>query len=303
MTDTAVKIGKTILKKPMLGASGCSGWGDELRKFNDFSKIGGFVTKSITYREKIGNEMPRIMETCGGLMNSIGLENKGAEYFIKEVLPSLKRIECAKFLNLAVFEGDELQKMMDMLEREDGFDGYEINISCPNVTHGGISFNSSLDEATKLLKGTRKMTERTLLLKLSPAFEASFEIARMAQEEGFDGITFTNTYIGTAVDVEKRSFIFKNRQAGLSGPSIKPLSLMNVYKMRKSVSIPVIGVGGITNLRDVLEFLIIGASAVQIGTQLLVEPDILTRLSGELDEYMNEKGIRSIVEIIGSIKE
>ena len=303
MIKTHIRIGKTILKKPILGASGCSGWGNELLRFNDFSKIGGFVTKSITLNEKKGNEMPRIMETYGGLLNSIGLENRGVDYFIKNILPEIKDMECVKFLNLAFFEKSELEKMIAMLDSREGFDGYEINISCPNVAHGGISFNSSAADATSLLSGVRKMTEKTLLLKLSPAFEDSFEIGRIAEDMGFDGITFTNTYIGTAVDVKSRSFVFKNKQAGLSGPAIKPLSLMNVHKMRKKISIPIIAAGGVRTADDVLEYIILGASAVQVGTQLLVRPSVLEELCVELEERMKDLKIEDINELIGSIKE
>ncbi|MGE3062079.1 MAG: dihydroorotate dehydrogenase [bacterium] len=303
MINTQIKVGKTILKKPILGASGCSGWGEELVRFNDFSKIGGFVTKSITLNEKRGNEMPRIMETYGGLLNSIGLENKGVDYFVKNILPILKNLQCAKFLNIAPFEKNELGKMIGILDSEDGFDGYEINISCPNVSHGGISFNASIEDAVSLINGARKMTERTLLLKLSPAYENSFQIGKIAEDCGFDGLTFTNTYIGTAVDIKTKSFVFKNKQAGLSGPAIKPLSLLNVFKMKKSVSIPILAAGGVRTADDVLEFLIIGASAVQVGTQLLIEPDILEKLSNGLEERMKELKIEDINNLIGSIKE
>ena len=303
MNDTQVKIGKTVLKTPILGASGCSGWGEELKCFNDFENIGGFVTKSITLKEKIGNEMPRIMETYGGLLNSIGLENKGAEYFIENILPSLKPFDCAKFLNIAPFEADDLKRMIELLDGHSGFDGYEVNISCPNVAHKGISFNSSADEAETLIKSARSLTDKTLLLKLSPAFESSFEIAERAEDYGFDGVTFTNTYIGTAVNVKERRFVFKNKQAGLSGGAVKPLSLMNVYKMSKRIRIPIIAAGGIKDLDDILEFLIIGATAVQIGTQLLIEPDILTRLSRELDLYLEKENIESVKNLIGSLKE
>ncbi|PIP13533.1 MAG: dihydroorotate dehydrogenase B catalytic subunit [bacterium (Candidatus Stahlbacteria) CG23_combo_of_CG06-09_8_20_14_all_34_7] len=303
MINTHVKIGKTILKKPILGASGCSGWGEELLRFNDFRKIGGFVTKSITLKEKIGNEMPRIMETYGGLLNSIGLENKGVEYFIENILPKIKNFECAKFLNIVPFEESELKRMIEILDRRNGFDGYELNISCPNISNGDVSFNSSVSKAMKLIKNARKLTNKTLLLKLSPVYEASFEIAKMAEDAGFDGITFTNTYLGTAINIKERKFYFKNKQAGLSGGAIKPISLMNVYKMTKKVNIPIIAVGGIKSLDDVLEYLIIGASAVQIGTYLLIEPDILSRISEELTAYMEKEKINDISDIIRSLKE
>lgn len=303
MIDLSVKIGRTVLKTPVIGASGCSGWGLELLKYNDFTKIGGFVTKSITLKKKIGNESPRIKEVYGGILNSIGLENNGVDYFVEKILPQIKNFKCVKFLNLAPFSRDDLLIMIKTLEKHDGFDGYEINISCPNITNKKINFNSNLNDSKKLLKNIRNLTEKTLLLKLSPSYNESFEIAKFAQSEGFDGISFTNTYIGTSVDIEKREFVFKNIQAGFSGPAIKPLSLFNVYKMVKSVKIPVIGIGGITTLDDLLEYLIVGATAVQIGSGVLIKPDILEELSFGLERYMKEKNIKNLNEIIGSIKE
>lgn len=303
MIDLSVKIGKTVLKTPIIGASGCSGWGVELSKYNDFNRIGGFVTKSITLKKKIGNENPRIKEVYGGILNSIGLENNGVDYFIEKILPQIKNFKCVKFLNLAPFSRDDLVNMIESLDEHKGFDGYEINISCPNITNKKINFNSNFNDSKKLLRNIRGLTEKTLLLKLSPSYNESFDIAKFAESEGFDGISFTNTYIGTSVDIERREFVFKNVQAGFSGPAIKPLSLFNVYKMVKSVKIPVIGIGGITNLNDVLEFLIIGATAVQVGSGILVKPDILEELSIGLERYMKEKKIKSIKEIIGSIKE
>ncbi len=303
MNNTKIKIGKTTLNFPILGSSGCSGWGVELQDFNDMDFIGGFVTKSITLKNKIGNKQPRIKEVYGGLLNSIGLENNGVHYFVEKILPKMKKFKCAKFLNLAPFSREDLLSLIDILDKEKGFDGYEINISCPNITKQNLNFNSNLLEAKKLLKGVRRLTEKTLLLKLSPSFVESFEIAKFAEMEGFDGISFTNTYIATAVDVENRKFVFDNIQAGFSGPAIKPLSLFNVYKMTKFVKIPVIGIGGILNLNDVLEYLMVGAVGVQIGTGLLIQPNILEKLSRELQDYMVKENIGDIGKIIGCVKE
>ncbi len=301
MIDLKIKIGQTILNSPIIGASGCSGWGPELMEYNKHETIGGFVTKSVTLNEKIGNDSPRIKEVSSGLLNSIGLENGGLNYFIENKLPLLKDIDCAKFINLAPFTNEEISIMINKLEKETGIDGYEINISCPNVHKGGFNINSNVSESINLIKGIRKLTKRTLMLKLSPAFNESFEIASIAENEGFDGITFTNTYLGTAVNINTGKFIFKNKVAGLSGPAIKPISLWNVYKMANTVKIPIIGVGGIRTIEDVIEFMLIGASAVQIGTALLVEPAILTDISIKLKEYCKENHIEKIKDIISTI--
>lgn len=303
MTDMSVKIGQTVFKSPIIGASGCSGWGKELMQYNSLDSIGGFVTKSLTLNEKRGNDGIRLHETPSGLLNSIGLENEGLDYFIKNHLQTIKGISCPVIINIAFFSREELFELIERLEKENGFDGYEINISCPNVHMGGFNINSSVDESAKAISKLRKLTAKTLILKLSPAFSESFEIARIAQAEGFDAITFTNTYLGTAIDIETKTFVFKNKVAGLSGPAVKPMSLWNVYRMSQTVEIPVIGVGGITGISDVLEFIIAGASAVQVGTGLLINPDLLTSLTGKLESYMTMNSIASIEEISGSIKE
>lgn len=303
MTDRSVKIGHTVLRSPILGASGCSGWGEEISGYNDMSAIGGFVTKSLTLNEKKGNEGSRLCETPSGLLNSIGLENGGLEFFIDNHLNAIRAMDCPVFINIAFFCRDELFQLIEKLEAHDGFDGYEINISCPNVHKGGMNINSSIDESRHAIEGLRNITEKTLILKLSPAFTESFEIAGIAQDEGFDAITFTNTYFGTAVDIRKREFVFKNKVAGLSGPAVKPMSLWNVYRMSNTVNIPIIGAGGVNSINDVLEFIIAGASAVQVGTALLVKPDILTTLTMQLDAYLEENGVSSLKDITGSIKE
>ncbi len=301
MIDLKIKIGQTVLNSPVIGASGCSGWGPELMEYNEQSIIGGFVTKSVTLNEKIGNDTPRIKEVSSGLLNSIGLENGGLNDFIENKLPLLKNIDCAKFINLAPFTNEEINIMINKLEMESGIDGYEVNISCPNVHKNGFNINSSIKESTELIKGIRKLTKKALILKLSPAFNESFEIANIAEMEGFDGITFTNTYLGTAVNIDTGKFIFKNKVAGLSGPAIKPISLWNVYKMSNTVKIPIIGVGGIRTVEDVIEFMMIGASAIQIGTALLIEPTILTDISNKLKEYCIENHIEKIRNIISTI--
>lgn len=302
MSEMKIKIGKTELKNPVIGASGCSGWGFELLKYNSPLKIGGFVTKSVTKDRKTGNDSPRLHETASGMLNSIGLENGGVEYFAKEIQPLYKGLECAVFVNAAPFEKDDIRAIIETLEPGGNIDGYEVNISCPNVSKGGISFNSDRHNASSIIKGLRKLTERTLILKLSPYFSESFEIAKEAEDEGFDAISFTNTFVGTAVDIEKRKFVFKNRQAGLSGPAIKPLAQWAVFRMAGSVSIPVIGIGGISCTEDVVEYMMLGASAVQIGTGVLTSPSVLEESAEGLKDYCIRNRINSIKDIIGIIK-
>jgi len=302
MNDMKIKIGNTILRNPILGASGCSGWGYELEKYNRIEKIGGFVTKSVTRNIKVGNDTPRLFETRAGMLNSIGLENGGVDYFVDEILPGYEKMDCAIFVNVAPFENTDIKEIIEKIDNFESVDGYEVNISCPNVEKGGISFNADKKSAGNLIRGLRNITKKTLILKLSPYFLESFEIAKEAESEGFDGISFTNTFVGTAVDIEKKSFVFKNKQAGLSGPAIKPLAQWAVYKMVNSVKIPVIGIGGITSLSDILEYLMIGASVVQIGTGVLMNPSFLEDAADGLDKYMKEQKIEKISDIIGIIK-
>jgi len=302
MNDMKIKIGNTILRNPILGASGCSGWGYELEKYNRIEKIGGFVTKSVTRNIKVGNDTPRLFETRAGMLNSIGLENGGVDYFVDEILPGYEKMDCAIFVNVAPFENTDIKEIIEKIDNFESVDGYEVNISCPNVEKGGISFNADKKSAGNLIRGLRNITKKTVILKLSPYFLESFEIAKEAESEGFDGISFTNTFVGTAVDIEKKSFVFKNKQAGLSGPAIKPLAQWAVYKMVNSVKIPVIGIGGITSLSDILEYLMIGASVVQIGTGVLMNPSFLEDAADGLDKYMKEQKIEKISDIIGIIK-
>lgn len=302
MSDMKIKIGKTVLKNPIIGASGCSAWGAELLKYNSPDIIGGFVTKSVTRERKTGNDSPRLHETASGMLNSIGLENGGVAHFVKEVQPMYNKIGCAVFVNAAPFEKDDIREIIEAVEPGGNIDGYEVNISCPNVSKGGISFNSDRKSASAVISGLRKLTDRTLILKLSPYFSESFEIAKDAENEGFDAISFTNTFVGTAVDIHKRSFVFKNRQAGLSGPAIKPLAQWAVYRMANSVKIPVIGIGGITCAEDVVEYLMLGASAVQIGTGILMNPSVLEEVSKKLEDYCDNEKIERIKDIVGIIK-
>lgn len=299
MTDMKTVIGNTVMNSPIIGASGTSGWGKEILAYNDASEIGGFVTKSVTLNSKTGNDGQRVMETASGMLNSIGLENEGLDFFINSRIQDYDNAGCAVFVNLAPYSEDELRLMIGRLNDFKSINGYEINISCPNVVLGGISFNASAEKAGHLINGIRKCTDKALMLKLSPSAEASFDIALLAEKEGFDAISFTNTYIGTAVDIDSRAFVFNNKKAGLSGPAIKPLSLWNVFRMSQTVSIPVIGIGGIRNYRDVIEYIMAGAAAVQIGTGLLIEPDILSRLTRELQAYMTEHNISAISGIRG----
>lgn len=299
MTDMKVKIGNAVLNTPVIGASGTSGWGEEIFKYNDPASIGGFVTKSVTLNKKTGNEGRRICETASGMLNSIGLENEGLDYFIENRADKYRELECAVFVNLAPYSRKELDTMIERLNQFKHITGYEINISCPNVELGGISFNASLEKAHELIKRIRKTTEKTIMLKLSPSIEASYDIAKAAAEEGFDAVTFTNTYVGTAIDIEKKEFIFRNRKAGLSGPAIKPLSLWHVYNMSKQTDIPIIGVGGIRTWRDALEYIMAGAYAVQIGTGMLIEPGILESIGKGISEYMKKNGIENISSLRG----
>lgn len=302
MTDLRVKLGRTVLKTPIIGASGCSGWGNEISRYNEMGSVGGFVTKSVTLKPRRGNNQPRLHETPGGLLNSIGLENEGLDYFIDKRIGELSQFNTSVFVNLAPFEKYELISMIEQLNAFDCIDGYEVNISCPNVHKDGFNLNSSIDDSKALLSGIRCKTDKTLILKLSPAFSESFDIALFAEDEGFDSISFTNTYPGAAVDIDKRRFIFSNRVAGLSGPAVKPMSLWNVYRMTQTVGIPVIGIGGIMNTSDIIEYIMAGAHAVQIGTGLLIEPDILERLPRELKAFMDEESFENIEDMRGIIK-
>lgn len=299
--DLSVEIGKLTLKNPVMTASGAFGYGTEYEDVADLDKLGGIVTKAVTARPRAGNAPPRIIETPSGMLNAIGLANVGVEAFIAEKMPFLRTVDTRVVVNVAGSTVDEYVAVCRRLDDCEGVDALEINISCPNVKEGGISFGADPKLAFEVLSAARKATWLPLIAKLTPNVTDIRPIARAAQDAGSDALSLINTLYGMAVDVASRKPLLSNVTGGLSGPAIKPVALAMVWKAVQAVKIPVIGIGGIMSATDALEFLIVGAWAVQVGTANFVDPGCPVRIAEDLEHYCAQEGIHSLSEVVGSL--
>lgn len=291
--------GKT-LKNPLIGASGTFGFGEEYAPFYDPALIGAISTKGLTLNPRPGNEGIRIVETPSGIMNSIGLENPGVDAFIEEILPVMRKRDTVIMANLG---GHSLDDYLIAAEKLDGvdIDMIELNISCPNVKSGGMAFGLHCQDAAAITKEVKKKTRHPVIVKLSPNGDNVADLAKACEEAGADGISLVNTFQALAIDVKNKRAMFDNVYAGLSGPAIFPIALRMVREASRAVKIPVVGIGGIASAEDVLAMIMAGAQAVEIGTMNLIEPGIMARLIGELEEYMKKEGIESFDAIRGII--
>jgi dihydroorotate dehydrogenase (NAD+) catalytic subunit len=298
----AVKIGQLKLSNPILTASGTFGYGEEFSSLLDLNRLGGLVTKAVSLEPRAGNPFPRIAETACGMLNSIGLANVGVKNFIKDKLPFLKTLTTAVIVNVAGKTIDDFAHVVAEIENAGGVDGYELNVSCPNVKEGGIAFSADPGITAAVTEKARSVTDRCLIVKLSPNVTSISEIARAVEGVGADAISVINTVVGMAVDINTRRPKLATITGGLSGPAIKPIAIAKVFEVVQAVNIPVIGIGGIMNYEDVLEFLITGATAIQVGTANFIDPQVTEKLINDLDNYFQKNNILDINEIIGSIK-
>lgn len=305
--STIVKIGKIKLKNPVIAASGTFGVGEEYSEFIDINKLGAIVTKTITLKPRVGNPPPRIVETAAGMLNSIGLENKGLEDFIKNKMPFIKKLKAPVIVSIS---GDGAKDFTELAKRLSGMgvDGIELNISCPNIKNSNLkSQNSKLiaqdvDATYNLVKAIRKATKKTLITKLSPNVTDITEIARAAEDAGSDAISLVNTFGAMAVDIETRSPKLGAVTGGLSGPAIKPVALKMVWETFNKVNIPIIGIGGIMDYRDALEFILCGATAVQVGTANFINPKATIEIVEGIRNYLAKNKISDINKLIGTVK-
>ncbi|MBI2975099.1 MAG: dihydroorotate dehydrogenase [Deltaproteobacteria bacterium] len=298
-----VKIGRLELKNPIMTASGTFGYGEEFNEnFYDISKLGGIVTKGISLKPREGNPMPRVVETASGMLNSIGLQNVGVDDYIKGKLPYLKKTGALIVANVLGNNTNEYNKIASLLNPLDEIAALEVNISCPNVKKGGVQFGTDPKAAAGLVKSIRKVFKKTLIVKLSPNYHNIPLIAKSVADAGADAISLINTITAMAIDAETRRPILSAVTGGLSGPAIKPIALRMVWEASKAVKIPVIGIGGIMNITDVVEFLLAGASAVQIGTGNFLKPSIAFDLVKELEEYLQAHDISDVKELIGGLR-
>lgn len=289
------------LKNRVLAASGTFGYGDEVKELVDVTRLGGIVTKSLSWKPRDGNPPQRIVETPSGMLNSIGLANIGVHRFIEKKLPYLRQLDTAIVVNIAASTVQEYCDVLGLLEEQDGVDAYEINVSCPNVKEGGLSFGTDCTLTAEITSKLRLMTGKPLVIKLTPNVTHISEFARAVEGAGADAVSVINTVLGMAVDPKTRKPKLSTVTGGLSGPAIKPIALVKVYEVAQAVDIPILGIGGIATVEDAIEFLLVGASAVQVGTMNFVDPAAGVKIAAGLEAYGREQGLEDLGQLVGAL--
>ncbi|MGC8653358.1 MAG: dihydroorotate dehydrogenase [Candidatus Kryptoniota bacterium] len=302
LVNLAVQIGNLKLKNPVMTSSGTAGYGDELSDYFNVTALGAVVTKSLTLKPKVGNAPPRIAEVNGGMLNSIGLANIGIQKFLHEKLPILVKLGATVVVNVAAKRMEDYVTLAELLDDQEGVQGIELNLSCPNVSEGGIEFGSNLKTLRRIVNQVRRVCKKTLIIKLTPNVTGIGEFALAAENEGADAVTIANTYIGMAVNIFTRKSKLHNVTGGLSGPSIKPMTLAKVFEARNAVRIPIVASGGIINWADAIEYILAGATAVQLGTVLFTKPDSPLDVINGIRQYCTGMGIKSVSELIGKVE-
>lgn len=302
MADLSSKLHHLELKNPVMLASGTCGFAEEINEFYDISKVGGVFLKGTTPRNRDGNEYPRMAETPSGMLNAVGLQNKGIDYFIEHTYPKIKDYNTPLIVNVNGSTVEEYIEVTEKVNELDKIPAIELNISCPNVKEGGMAFGVSCPSAEAVTREVRKAYGKTLIVKLSPNVTDITEIAKAVEGQGADGVSLVNTFLGMAIDAEKRIPLLSTVTGGLSGPAIKPIALRMVWQVYHAVNIPIIGMGGIMNTADAIEFLLAGASAVQVGTALFKDPFIPLQIIKGIDDYLERYKIKSVSELVGGLQ-
>ncbi len=302
MADLKVNIGRLSLKNPVMTASGTFGYGLEFADFIDLSRLGGIIVKGTTLKAREGNPYPRMAETPSGMINAVGLQNKGVDYFVEHIYPQIKDLDTRILVNVSGSTIDDYAETARRLASLDKIPAIELNISCPNVKEGGMAFGTSCKSAASVVKAVRAVYPGTLIVKLSPNVTDITEIARAVEAEGADSVSLINTLLGMAIDAEKQRPVVSTVTGGLSGPCVKPIALRMVWQVFHAVRIPIIGLGGIMNATDAIEFLLAGARAIQVGTANFIDPQITVKIVDGIEDYLDRHGCRSVEEIIGALK-
>lgn len=302
MADLNINLNHGLaLKNPVLTASGTFGYGVEFQDFIDLERLGGFIVKGTTLKHREGNPYPRMAETPSGMLNAVGLQNKGVDYFIEHIYPEIAHINTNILVNVSGSTISDYVATAEKINSLDNIPGIELNISCPNVKEGGMAFGTSCASAAEVVRAVRQVYHKHLMVKLSPNVTNIQEIALAAEAEGADSISLINTLLGMAIDAQKRKPMLSTVTGGLSGACVKPIALRMVWQVAKAVKVPVVGLGGIMSATDAIEFLLAGASAIQIGTANFIDPAITMKVIDGINDYLDENGFKSVKEIIGLI--
>ena len=302
MVDLSVEIGKLKLKNPIMTASGTFGYGEEFADFIDLNRLGGIIVKGTTLHHREGNPYPRMAETPSGMLNAVGLQNKGVDYFIEHIYPRIKDLDTRVIVNVSGSCIDDYVAVCEKLSPLDKVAAVEINISCPNVKQGGMGFGTTCSGAESVTSAVRKAYDGTMIVELTPNVTDITEIARAVEAAGADAVSLTNTFLGMAIDVEKRKPMLSTITGGLSGPCIRPIAVRMVWQVANAVKVPVVGLGGIASGRDAIEFLLAGATAVQIGTANFVDPQVTVKAIDYIEDYLKRHQIASVRELIGGME-
>ena len=299
MANLSVNIGNLNLKNPVMTASGTFGYGIEFQDFVPLDQIGGIIVKGTTLLHREGNPYPRMAETAQGMLNCVGLQNKGVDYFCRNIYPQIKDIDTQMIVNVSGNSPENYAECAARVNELENIRAIELNVSCPNVKSGGMVFGVTCEGAASVVREVRKKYDKTLIVKLSPNVTDITEIARAVEAEGADSVSLINTLMGTSIDIEKRCFNLSIGTGGLSGPCVKPVALRMVYQVAKAVKIPVVGLGGISSATDAIEFLMAGATAIEIGTANFLDPAITVKVKDGINEWLDAHGCSSVQEIIG----
>lgn len=302
MADLNVKINRLHLKNPVMTASGTFGYGLEFADLVPIDKIGGIIVKGTTLHAREGNDYPRMAETASGMLNCVGLQNKGVDYFCEHIYPQIKDIQTQMIVNVSGSSPEDYAECAAKIDALEKIPAIELNISCPNVKQGGMAFGVTCEGAASVVSAVRKRYHKTLIVKLSPNVTNVADIARTCEAEGADSVSLINTLMGMAIDIEKRQPLLSIGTGGLSGPAVKPVALRMVWQVAKAVKIPIIGLGGICNAKDAIEFLMAGATAIQIGTANFLDPAVTLKVRDGINQWLDAHGCQSVYDIIGSLE-
>lgn len=302
MADLSTNIAGLQMKNPVMTASGTFGYGVEFADFVNLEDIGGIIVKGTTLNPREGNDYPRMVETASGMLNCVGLQNKGVDYFCKNIYPQIKDIKTNMIVNVSGSCPEDYAECAARINELDNIPAIELNISCPNVRQGGMAFGVTTDGAASVVRAVREAYKKTLIVKLSPNVTSITDIALTVQDAGADAVSLINTLMGMVIDIEKRKPVLSIATGGMSGPAVKPVAVRCVWQVAKAVNIPVVGLGGIMNAHDAIEFLLAGASAIEIGTANFVDPAITVKVANGISEWLDNHGCKSVKEIIGQLE-